>query len=527
MKLSALLALLLAAPLQAQPRVRLAAAPRISLASPLVVIAPSAGLAAPAGLSALLAPSLVAPSITAFSEGLSGIQEALEKTSGAGAAHAAGRDLEDLLTGASSPAAADLPASPEELDFAAGASHGLALRADDLGAEKGFKSSRMSGADFLGLLEEARVSAPAAPSPAAGAAAREVEAQVLRVARALIPAEKPLSESVRRALAVWQVFDQELAVAASKGKLDAIVAEARLFASQVEESVAPADVPEPLAPAQVHPEDPEGYNAVSVPGSVFDWKPIAASPGHGFAPFDALIRAMLAEPKTPYAQGFEMKGAVSRSAAQVRFYGERHTDGTLIAANMARIVEDIRPKGKAIILVEGYTGWGLRGYAAIKYLAARGLDAEALAAKGVSSDSIEVRGWDVAAHYEESKHPLLQHHMNLLDLNGRAHGAERGWRYYRDFARAALETYRGWKTLWQAAVVVRNGDLDAAVARAAADAEETGASVHVIAGSAHLLENPRLAGRPLIGRPSLRRSLRRALGGRTYWASMPPNTLDP
>jgi hypothetical protein len=42
---------------------------------------------------------------------------------------------------------------------------------------------------------------------------------------------------VRRLLAVWNVFNQEMASAASQGALDAIEEEARLFASQVEQSV--------------------------------------------------------------------------------------------------------------------------------------------------------------------------------------------------------------------------------------------------------------------------------------------------
>ena len=74
--------------------------------------------------------------------------------------------------------------------------------------------------------------------------------------------------------------------------------------------------------------------------------------------------------------------------------------------------------------------------------------------------------------------------------------------------------------------MVRNGYLNAAVAMAAAYADETGATVHVIAGTDHLMQSPRLVGLPLIGRPVFRESLRDALGGRAFWASQPPNTLD-
>ena len=40
------------------------------------------------------------------------------------------------------------------------------------------------------------------------------------------------------------------------------------------------------------------------------------------------------------------------------------------------------------------------------------------------------------------------------------------------------------------------------------------------------MQNPRLIGLPVIGRPSIRKTLRDALGGRPYWASQPPNTQD-
>lgn len=542
MTLCALLAVLLAAaPALAQTR-SAAVTPRAPLAciAPHLTAAPSLSLLALPSLSAsLLAPqplSIAPPAAAALPEkvaaldaGITGIVESLSKTPNTDAASAqtAGRDIEALLTGAKSPAAAgetSAPASAEELSYAAGAAHALALRTDDLGSAKGLKSRGMNGADFLGLLEEAHASPPAAPTPKAASAASEVEASIIRVARALIAPDKPLDESIRRALAVWQVFDQEMAAAAAKGTLDAVVADARLFASQVEDSVAP---PVPVTPplAKPTPADPNGYASVSIPGSVFGWEPIETSPGHGLPPLDALIRRVLGEHNNPYSKGFEFSGAASRSEALVYLYGERHTDGGLIAANMAQIVSDMRPHGKAIILVEGYTGHSLRGYQAVEYLTARGLEAEALAAtKGVHSGDIEIRGWEDSEHYDASKHPLLQNHMDLLELNRLAHGEERGWRYYRKFAQAALAALRSRRQLWQEAIVVRNGDLNQAVAQAAADAEALGATLHVIAGTDHLMQNPRLAGMPLIGRLSLRRSLLRALGGRPYWASQPPAT---
>lgn len=563
MKISALFtALLLAASASAQTRV---AAPVVSPVAPVVPLqfgaapvpgltgmptfspslsislAPAAALAMPATVivQPALAASAVRPAaavplpvkLAALNAGMSKAVAALADKPASGAvALGAGRDLEALLTGdsLSAPSASDATASPEELAYAVGASQSLAVRADDLGASKGLKASRMSGADFLAILDEARASAPAAPTPAAAAAAREIEKQVVRVARALIPADKPLAESLSRALAVWQVFGQEMGIAASKGSLAAIVADAELFASQVEDSVAPAPAPAlaPATPHEVHPEDPDGYASVAVPGSIFGWKPIEQSPNHGLPPLDALIRRVLTDKKSAYAKGFEIAGTVRREDARVYFYGERHTDGKLITANMKRLVEDARPGRPMIVLVEGYTGWSLRGWPAVKYLADRGLEPSELTEKGIQSGAIEVRGWDVSENYDASKHPLLQHHMDNLAINHLAHGELRGWRYYRELARAALVAWRSYRELWQAALVVRNGDLDRAVAKAAADADAAGATVHVIAGTDHLMQNPRLVGWPLIGRPSMRLTLRDALGGRPFWASTPPNTQD-
>ena len=174
-----------------------------------------------------------------------------------------------------------------------------------------------------------------------------------------------------------------------------------------------------------------------------------------------------------------------------------------------------------------YTGWAMRGHEALKYLAARGLDADALAAKGVGGALVEVRGWDTIDGYNASKHPLLQHHMNLLELNRLSHSDSRGWRYYRDFARAALTAWRSREELQEIAIHARNRDLDAAVARAASDADEIGATVHVIAGADHLQESPRLsAALGRLWRPRFRASLRAALTGRPFWAAMPPSSRE-
>jgi len=503
------------------------------LASP-SLLAPSPPLVA----SPIIAAAAAVPlphKVAALNADAAKVISSLKEHPGSSTAHGSGLELEALLTGAalSAPSTSDDPAaSPEELAFVAAASPALAARTDDLAAAKGLKAARMSGAEFLAILDEARGSAPSAPTPAAASAAKEIESQLVRVARALIPADQPLSVSIRRALSVWQVFDQEMAIAASKGALSAVVDDAKLFASQVEDSVAPKKAdPAPLAPseplkANEHPEDPEGYAKVGVPGSIFGWKPIEESPGHGLPPLDALIRRVLSDKQSVYAKGFELAGAAKREDARIHFYGERHTDGALISANMRRLVEDARPGKPVIVLVESYTGWSLRGWEALKYLADRGLNPDALAAKDIPSGAVEVRGWDTAANYDASKHPLLQHHMDLLALNHLAHGETRGWRYYREFARAALTAWRGFQELWTLAIVARNKDLDRAVAQAADDAVASGATVHVIAGTDHLMQNPRLVGWPLIGRPSMRKSLAAALASRPYWASQPPNTKD-
>lgn len=539
-----------AAPVTSVVPLQIVAAPVPSLSAP-GSLSPALSLSAPLSLTAApLAAPVIAPSamqavrpaayaplpvkVAALDAGISRVVASLADNPASGAAAlTAGRDIEALLTGAvlSAPSASDAAASPEELSFALGASQALAARADDLGAAKRLKARTMSGADFVGMLDAARGSGAPAPTPAAAAAVKEIEASVVRFARALIPADKPLVDSLSRALAVWQVFDQEMGIAASKGTLSAVVADARLFASQVEESVEPAPAPAaatlaPSTPKEVHPEDPDDYASVAVPGSIFGWQPIEKSPGHGFPPLDALIRKVLGEKKSAYAKGFELAGAAKREDARVHFYGERHTDGDLIGANMKRLVEDARPGKPVIVLVEGYTGWALRGWPALKYLADRGLDPDALAEKDIPSALVEVRGWENALHYDDSKHPLLQHHMDQLAMNHLAHGELRGWRYYREMARAALAAWRSYRELWQAAIVVRNGDLNAAVAKAAADADATGATVHVIAGTDHLMQSPRLVGLPLIGRPVFRKSLRAALGDRPFWASQPPNTLD-
>lgn len=557
---SALLSLLLAAPVCAQIRaVEPVVLPTVGFSASAFGVVPSLGApsALTPSLSASLAPSLppaIAPAlvpvaapleatpraqaavqIRALTAGVTRAAASMGDHAAPGDLAGAGQKIEALLTGAlPAPSVESAPSTPEENEFALAATKSLAERADEIGSAKGLKAGTMTGGDFAGLLDEARKTAPKGPSPAADRAAAQVNAAIVRVVRALIPADQPLKQGLPRALAAWQVFDQEMAIAAQKGGLTAIEADAALFASQVEESVEPKVATPPyggeVSPPHAvekgpHPEDPEDYKSRSVEGSVFGWKPIEDSPGHGFAPFDWLIRRALAPKASPYSKGFDLPGASARATAKIFLYGERHTDGGLITENMRRIVEDAKAHKPMIVLVEGYTGWSLRGYEAVKYLADRGLDTDALTEKEIRIADVEVRGWDTATNYDASKHPLLQHHMDLLALNHLAHGELRGWAYYKAFAEAALVAIKGWRELWQAALVVRNGDLDRAVAAAVGDAAAHDATVHVVAGTDHLMQSPRLARVPWFGRPRLRATLRAALGGLPYWAGQPANTI--
>ncbi|MBI5241797.1 MAG: hypothetical protein HY926_15095 [Elusimicrobia bacterium] len=252
------------------------------------------------------------------------------------------------------------------------------------------------------------------------------------------------------------------------------------------------------------------------PGSVFDWKPVESSPDHGLPLVDRVVRWVLGRQSGRFGAGYEMTDSPRREAAQVFFYGERHSDQGLIKENMRRIASDLRPGQGALILDEGYLGPTLYGSAALEYLEKKGLELDWLGERADSGAGIEVAGWDDREVYDRSKHPLLQHHMNLLDLNHHLYSAERGLRYYRDLAAKAWETLKNWRVLRRLAITERNAVLDRAVQGALDEAERTGQSLHVIAGGEHLVERPLLA-----GRPQMRRGLVQALGGRAYWAGMP------
>ena len=139
-------------------------------------------------------------------------------------------------------ASAGPQASKEELAFTAKAALDLAVLAEDWGAERGMKASGMTGQDFLAMLDAgmalyAERHEAKAPSPQAYAAARTVQAQVVRMVKAMLKTGEPLNGQIRRILSVWNVFNQAMEEAAHKGTTSAVADEARLFASQVEQSV--------------------------------------------------------------------------------------------------------------------------------------------------------------------------------------------------------------------------------------------------------------------------------------------------
>ena len=62
------------------------------------------------------------------------------------------------------------------------------------------------------------------------------------------------------------------------------------------------------------------------PGSIFDWKPVAQSPGHGVPILDKFVRKVLGGDDGRFNGGYEMSNAARREDVKVFFYGERHTD---------------------------------------------------------------------------------------------------------------------------------------------------------------------------------------------------------
>ncbi|PIP84048.1 MAG: hypothetical protein CO113_16115 [Elusimicrobia bacterium CG_4_9_14_3_um_filter_62_55] len=260
-------------------------------------------------------------------------------------------------------------------------------------------------------------------------------------------------------------------------------------------------------------------------GSVFGWKPIEKSPGHGFAPLDWAIRRFLSRKDGRFDRGFSFETGSARGDSEVFLYGERHTDSDLIARNMNQLAMDMKPGRGAVILIEGYLGRDLRGSEAVRKLQKAGLDESLLRERDIPIEEIELRGWDEEGPYVGSNHFVLQHHMNLLALNHLAYGELRGRRYYREVAKAAWKTFLNWKAMRRAAIDARNEVLDRAVSAAIAYAGRENKTVHAIIGTEHLVRRPLWVEWPLIGGYRIRPGLEAALGGRPYAGGAVPSTL--
>ena len=276
----------------------------------------------------------------------------------------------------------------------------------------------------------------------------------------------------------------------------------------------------PHTPDRTAPD--AGGAAELTPGSIFQWRPAQESPGHGFAPIDALVRRLAAPKDRRFDAGFAFSNS-ERASARVFLYGERHSDKTLIAENMRRLAEDMREGKGALILDEGYMGPALFGSEAIRYLEAKGFDPAWLGAPGGPVPSIEVRGWDSPELYDRSRSITLRYTMALYELNQHLFSEASGFGYYAELARRSSAAAQAWLAARRTAIGSRNGELDRQVASAIARAEGEGLTVHVIAGGEHLLEHPLLLGIPGFG-ASPRARLAEAIGKTPYFAAMPASS---
>ncbi|MFC1678856.1 hypothetical protein ACFL2T_01365 [Elusimicrobiota bacterium] len=258
-----------------------------------------------------------------------------------------------------------------------------------------------------------------------------------------------------------------------------------------------------------------------IPGSVFDWKPVEDSPGHGIAPLDALIRWFLDRKDNRFEAGFLFSNVKSREDARIFLYGEKHTDKAVIRDNYDRLVKDIRPGEPATILIEAYLGPTLFGTEAVRFLERKGLDQDKLEAAGISPADIIIEGWDESYIYEKATIPELRYSMAVHGINQLLYSEQKGLAYYSQLYRSAVEAYKLWKTTRKAAITDRNVVLDDSLARAIRNMRKTGGTVHLITGTEHLLENPLTAEWPITGGPRLRKALAKTLGETPYWISRP------
>lgn len=262
--------------------------------------------------------------------------------------------------------------------------------------------------------------------------------------------------------------------------------------------------------------------AVSEPGSVFGWRAWDKAPTHGLPVVDRWIARAFGHTADKPGPGFEFRGAPRREDAKVFLYGEKHSDKKLVATNMAAMTRDMNKERGGLVLVEGYLGPELFGTEAVMFLERRGLDIDAFAESGVPFSEMRVRGWDDADAHDASTPLVLRHHMELLALNSMTYDGK-GWLYYPRLARQAWRTFAAYVTMRKAALGPRNVSLDRAVTAALESSRDTGRSVHVIAGSEHLLQKPDWLSAP-IGPYKIRKALAAVLAGTPYWASKPSDS---
>lgn len=262
--------------------------------------------------------------------------------------------------------------------------------------------------------------------------------------------------------------------------------------------------------------------AVSEPGSVFGWRDWAKAPTHGLPFVDRWVARSFGHTADEPGPAFEFRGAAKRSDAKVFLYGEKHSDKALVAKNMAALTRDMDKDRGGMVLVEGYLGPELFGTEAVLFLERRGLDADALAEAGVPFSEVRVRGWDDADAHDASTPLVLRHHMELLALNALTYDGK-GILYYPRLLKQAWRTFTAYVAMRKAALGPRNVSLDRSIAAALESSRDTGRSVHVIAGSEHLLEKPDWRSTPL-GAYKIRRALADTLSGVPYWAEKPADS---
>lgn len=418
-----------------------------------------------------------------------------------------------------------------------------------LRAAAALKEFRRGAAALLSLLLAATPSAaaigkaaPARPAPLPGLSPRvgaPVAGPVLAPGLLSLPLSplpvlpSPLASRVTAAGAAASPASSLAALPLAAAARPALLAVPRTMLGAVPLATAP---PAPEAAPAPGP----GRGADDAPGgpweAVFDGssggeKAALPVPGAaGLVPVERALRAYLGR-KDPMLRApfFQDNVGGDRSRAKAFVYGEDHSDKELVRRNMARLSEDIVPGRKAILLVEGYpSGAAMDLIGKFTYLKKRGVDTQALTAKGVSlKDDVELRGWDDPAELAKGETLLRQYVSNLSVLKRLAELESGRPQRYAVLLRHALKTFRQWLATRAVVITRRNASLDRALAATLAEAGREGASVHVIAGSQHLFARPLLSGFPLAGGMRLRPRLRRALSSTAFAVDKPAYSGEP